>query len=62
MKSENIITIPKHIISNEELVIMPRRIFEKLSTEVRLLRLSKEAHILRRQKKLPLLSSLKKFR
>ncbi|MBI3273701.1 MAG: hypothetical protein HYZ69_01010 [Candidatus Colwellbacteria bacterium] len=69
---KNIITIPKRMTGREELVVLPRKEFERLSrldihenetvTEDDVLRWSREARALHKKGKLPLLRSLKEFR
>lgn len=67
------ITIPKKITKGEELVVIPRREYEKFLslafaeggmrvTEADVLRWSREAKRLRRAGKLPLLRSLRDLR
>lgn len=69
---KNIVTIPKRMTGREELVVLPRKEFERLIrldvheketvTEDDVLRWSREARALHKKGKLPLLRSLKEFR
>lgn len=60
------LTIPKTLTGREELVILPRRIFDDLLTgrsrEADVLRWSREAKRLKKAAKLPILRSLKDLR
>lgn len=62
----HIFTIPKTITGREELVVLPRRIFDALIVDRRreadILRWSREAKILKKKNELPLLRSLKSLR
>lgn len=70
--TKNIVTIPKQMTGREELVVLPRKEFERLTqlnvheretvTEDDVLRWSREARALHKKGKLPLLRSLKEFR
>ncbi len=70
----NVLTIPRTLAKNDDLVVVPRKQYElvlrmargskmmdkKLESE--LASLSREAHLLKRKGKLPLLKSLKDLR
>ena len=67
MKMSSFITIPREITGKEELVVLPRKDFEKILkertlTEADILHWSKEAKELKRHGKLPILESLKALR
>lgn len=67
MRLTPFVTIPRSITGDEELVVIPRRQFERILKERpvdedEILRWSKEATKFYKQKKLPLLSSLKELR
>jgi hypothetical protein len=66
-----VITIPKNLIKDDDLVIIPRKEYEefleikkeeKMVTEADVLRWSKEAKKLKKTGKLPILRSLKNLR
>jgi hypothetical protein len=66
-----IVTIPKNITGNEELVVLPRREFERILdmkknngkvTERAILQWSLEAKKMKKEKKLPVLHSLRDLR
>ena len=70
-QTAKIITIPKSIAHNEDLVVLPRSMYEnflkkvaseKTVTEKDVLRWSKEAKRLKKVGKLPILRSLKDLR
>ena len=63
----SIITIPKSVTGKEELIVVPKRIFddllkEKELTEKDILQWSHEARKLKRNNKLPVLKSLRSLR
>lgn len=62
MKNPTFMTIPRTVTGREELVVLPRRVLERLlSNKIRegeILRWSQEAKKLKRAGKLPLLHSL----
>lgn len=67
MKISSFITIPREITGDEELVVLPRRDFDKILkertlTEDDILYWSKEAKKLKERGKLPILESLKTLR
>lgn len=69
MKTQVLVTIPKNIAKMGELVVLPRKEFEKLLEgktkeleERRLLSLSREAKNLKKEERLPVLGSLRDFR
>lgn len=60
------ITIPKALTGRDELVVLPRKVFEQLvfshPTTIEVLRLSREAKKMKRLGTLPILRSLKELR
>lgn len=69
MKTQTLITIPNSIAKMGELVVLPRKEFEKLLKgrieelkEQELLRLSREAKNLKKEGRLSVLHSLRDFR
>ncbi len=69
MKTQTLITIPKNITKMGELVVLPRKEFEKLlkvrieaSEEQKLLQLSREAKNLKKEGRLSVLRSLRDLR
>ncbi|OGF62887.1 hypothetical protein A2926_01340 [Candidatus Giovannonibacteria bacterium RIFCSPLOWO2_01_FULL_44_40] len=66
MNTSNVLTIPKTITGDEELVVMPKREFKelwdrafKVPRKEDVLRWSREAKLLKQTGKLPVLRSLK---
>ena len=58
---QQIITIPKNVTKGEELMIISRKVYMDLlkqASESRILRLSKEARLLKKMGRLPKLESL----
>lgn len=67
MRLAPFVTIPRSITGDEELVVIPRRQFDRLLeekelTEADILRWSKEAKVLKKKNELPLLKSLRDLR
>ena len=66
MKNSSFVTIPKAISGKEELVVMPRKVLDRLLQdrldEEKLLRISREAEELHKAGKLPILRSLRDLR
>lgn len=65
MKTQILTTIPENIAKMGELVVLPRKEFERLigkGKEQEILRLSREAKNLKKEGKLPVLNSLKDLR
>ena len=65
MKTQILTTIPESIAKMGELVVLPRKEFEKLigkKEEQEILRLSREAKNLKKEGKLPILGSLRNLR
>lgn len=69
MKTQTLVTIPNSIAKMGELVVLPRKEFEKLLKgrieelkEQELLRLSREAKNLKKEGRLSVLRSLRDFR
>ncbi len=69
MKTQTLVTIPKSISKMGELVVLPRKEFEKLLEgrieeleEQKLLRLSREAKNLKKEGRLSVLRSLRDLR
>jgi len=69
MKTQTLVTIPRNIAKMGELVILPRKEFEKIikgrieeSEERELLRLSREAKNLKKEGRLSVLRSFRDFR
>ena len=69
MKMQTLVTIPQNIAKMGELVVLPRKEFEKIlngkkeeSKERELLRLSREAKTLKKEGGLSVLRSLRDFR
>ena len=65
MKTQILATIPESIAKMGELVVLPRKEFERLigkGKEQEILRLSREAKNLKKKGKLPVLGSLRDLR
>ena len=62
----NVITIPHTLANNDDLIVIPRKQYEYflkvVNAEDEILSISRDAHILRKKKALPVLKSLRKLR
>lgn len=61
MDKLSFVTIPRGISKTEELAVLPKKQLERLINEVRILAISREAKKMKKDGKLPLLTSLKQL-